>query len=83
MGSASESKRPARNLRQQPQPAASSVPVPDNKAVLLAQTTDDLYDERERVRACLDQYGIKVLPENDYPQGGQDFAAAFEDDVRA
>ena len=63
-------------------PVASSAPVPGNKAVLLAQTTDDLYDERERVRACLDQYGIKVLPENDYPQGGQDFAAAFEDDVR-
>jgi hypothetical protein len=42
-------------------PVASSAPVPENKAALLAQTTDDLYDERERVRACLDQYGIKVL----------------------
>jgi hypothetical protein len=64
-----------------PQPKPAATAVPDRKAVLLAQTTDDLYDERERVRACLEQFGIKVLPENDYPQGGQDFAAAFQADV--
>ena len=66
------------------QSATSTVAVAaasERKAVLLAQTTDDLYDERERVRACLDQYGMKVLPENDYPQGGPDFAAAFETDI--
>jgi len=71
--------------RPQPKPAATPAlavaAAPEGKAVLLAQTTDDLYDERERVRACLDQYGIKVLPEGDYPQGGQDFAVAFEADV--
>lgn len=50
-------------------------------AVLLAQTTDDLYDERERVRACLEQFGVEVLPEADYPQGGSAFAAAFDADV--
>jgi TIR domain-containing protein len=61
--------------------AAASAAAAESKAVLLAQTTDDLFDERERVRACLDQYSIKVLPENDYPQGGKDFAAAFEADV--
>lgn len=69
----------------QPRPAAPAAPShtapTESKAVLLAQTTDDLYDERERVRGCLDQYGIKVLPENDYPQGGEDFAAAFRADV--
>ena len=79
IGAAAEARRP------QPKPSAAStvaVAAPsEGKAVLLAQTTDDLYDERERVRACLDQYGIKVLPENDYPQGGQDFAAAFEADI--
>ncbi len=70
-----------------PQPMLSAAPTvavamqPESKAVLLAQTTDDLYDERERVRARLDQHGIKALPENDYPQGGQAFAAAFEADV--
>src|SRR5262249_23212395 len=72
--------------RPQPQQAvATAAPAPaptsESKAVLLAQTTDDLYDERERVRGYLDQYGIKVLPENDYPQGGQEFAAAFDADV--
>ena len=68
--------------RLQPQQAAATVaPAPESKTVLLAQTTDDLYDERERVRGYLDQYGIKVLPENDYPQGGQDFAAAFDADA--
>ena len=68
--------------RLQPQQAAATVaPASESKAVLLAQTTDDLYDERERVRGYLDQYGIKVLPENDYPQGGQHFAAAFDADV--
>ncbi len=71
--------------RPQAKPAAAvapaAPPAAEIKAVLLAQTTDDLYDERERVRACLDQYGVRVLPENDYPQGGQDFAAAFEADL--
>jgi TIR domain len=65
-----------------PQAQAATAAAPDSKPVLLAQTTDDLYDERERVRACLEQFGIKVLPENDYPQGGQEFAAAFQADIK-
>jgi hypothetical protein len=52
--------------------------APSARTVLLAQTTDDLYDERERVRAYLEQFGVKVVPENDLPQGGADFAVAFE-----
>ena len=51
-----------------PRPAKPAEPA--GRAVLLAQTTDDLYDERERVRAHLDQFGVKVVPENDLPQGG-------------
>ena len=66
--------------RQQPQ-AADAAAQP-NKAVLLAQATDDLYDECERVRACLEQFGMKVLPENDYPQGGAAFADAFAADLQ-
>ena len=50
---------------------------PRGRTVLLAQTTDDLYDERERVRAYLEQFGVKVVPEGDLPQGGADFATAF------
>jgi hypothetical protein len=67
---------------QPPQPASASAPVGKvGKTVLLAQVTDDLYDERERVRAYLEQFGVQVLPENDYPQGGTEFANAFEADA--
>jgi hypothetical protein len=60
-------------------PAVSApAPAPNDKMVLLAQTTDDLYDDCERIRAYLEQFGVKVLPERDFPQGGADFAAAFE-----
>jgi hypothetical protein len=59
----------------------SSLTRPNDKTVLLAQTTDDLYDECERVRAHLEQFGVKVLPERDFPQGGGDFAAAFETEL--
>jgi hypothetical protein len=59
-------------------PPPPSAAPPDGKTVLLAQTTDDLYDECERVRAYLEQFGVKVLPEHDFPQGGADFATAFE-----
>jgi hypothetical protein len=52
-----------------------------DKTILLAQSTDDLYDEREQVRAYLEQFGVTVLPENDYPQGGAEFAAAFAADL--
>jgi hypothetical protein len=66
-------------------PRAARAPAPQEgaqpKTVLLAQTTDDLYDESERVRSYLEQFGVTVLPENDYPQGGADFAAAFEADL--
>jgi hypothetical protein len=70
----------------QPQlPVRLSAPAAEapqtKKTVLLAQSTDDLFDECERVRACLEQFGMKVLPENDFPQGGNEFAAAFEQDL--
>jgi hypothetical protein len=68
------------SLRQQPR--AGNTTSPNNRTVLLAQTTDDLYDERERVRSYLEQFGIMVLPESDYPQGGRELAAAFEVDLR-
>jgi hypothetical protein len=55
--------------------------TPLGKTVLLAQVTDDLYNERERVRAYLEQFSILVLPESDYPQGGSEFAGAFEADA--
>jgi len=57
-------------------PAAAPA-TPPARTVLLAQATDDLYDDRERIRAYLEQFGVKVVPEHDLPQGGADFAAAF------
>jgi hypothetical protein len=50
--------------------------------VLLAQTTDDLDEDREQVRRYLHQYGLTVLPDRIYPQGGLEFAAAFRSDIK-
>jgi len=49
--------------------------------VLLAQVTEDLEDERDSVRRYLEQFGYAVMPAEDYPQGGADFAKAFADDL--
>ena len=51
------------------------------ETILLAQTTNDLYDEREQVQAYLQQFGAKVLPEGDYMLGGPAFAAAVKADL--
>lgn len=84
---AHQTKRLLADLRAGKSPSADVAPSPVAKTaepagppartVLLAQSTDDLYDDRERVRAYLEQFGVKVVPENDLPQGGADFAAAF------
>lgn len=49
--------------------------------VLLAQTTDELEFEREQVKSYLSQMNVRVLPETDYPQGGQQFKQRFTDDL--
>jgi hypothetical protein len=49
--------------------------------VLLAQVTDDLEEEREQVRRYLQQFGVTVLPERTYPQGGSEFQTAFTHDL--
>jgi hypothetical protein len=53
------------------------------KTVVLAQTTEDVDDELDQLRTFLLQYSdeIRVLPEVDYPQGGDEFKAAFQNDV--
>jgi hypothetical protein len=62
--------------------AAAAVPVPPATAagarpVLLAQVTDDLDGLRDELRRHLEQFGIPVLPAEELPQGGAEFAAAF------
>lgn len=49
--------------------------------VLLAQVTEDLDEQRDQVRRHLEQFGLRVLPGGLYPQGGADFAKAFEADL--
>ena len=51
------------------------------RTIFLAQVTDDLDEEREQVRRYVEQYGVTVLPEGVYPQGGLEFAAAVEADL--
>ena len=67
-------------------PAQAAAAVTDaspfvGKTVLLAQVTNDLYDERDQVFAYLRQYGVQILPEGDYLQGGAEFANAVKGDV--
>jgi hypothetical protein len=53
----------------------------EGPAVLLAQVTEDIDDQRDQVRRHLEQFNIPVLPPELYPQGGVDFAKAFETDL--
>jgi hypothetical protein len=70
-------------LRQRrPQPEFSVLRLVDPaRTVVLAETTDDLEEEREQVRRYLEQYGITVLPARTYPQGGSDFVSAVHEDL--
>jgi hypothetical protein len=50
--------------------------------ILLAQTTDDLTEASDDVRRYLTQAGFTVLPRQGiYPQGGEQFRAAFKADL--
>jgi hypothetical protein len=50
-------------------------------AVLLAEVTDDLEFKRLEVQRYLEQHGLKVLPEANYPLGGAEFEAALDADL--
>ena len=68
--------RDAGALRPVPASAPDGAP-----RVLLAQTTEDLEDNRAKLQSYLGQFDIAVLPTMDYPQGGKEFGAAFLDDL--
>lgn len=51
--------------------------------ILLAQVTEDLEDDRDAVRAYLEQFGVDILPSDDFPQGGPEFRAAVAQDMAA
>jgi hypothetical protein len=61
--------------------AAAPKPVAHGKTILLAQATDDLYDECVAVQSYLTQFGATVLPVGEYPAGGAEFASAFRADL--
>ena len=51
-------------------------------AVFLAEVTDDLMDEYERVQRSLEQAGLVVLPDRAYPRHAPEaFAAAMTEDL--
>lgn len=49
--------------------------------VLLAQSTDELENERINVRNFLEQQGVEVLPKSEYSQGGADFSSEYGADL--
>src|SRR5262249_6073029 len=51
------------------------------KTVLLAKCTDDLVDEPNEVRSYLEQFGVRVLPDGDYPEWGTDFVSRYTTDL--
>jgi hypothetical protein len=50
--------------------------------VFLAQTTDDLDEDRLQVHRYLEQFGYLVIPKKDCPQGGEPFKAAVTEEMR-
>lgn len=70
-----------RSIRDQaPKPVESKGPL-SGETILVAQVTNDLYDERDQIIAYLHQFGARILPEGDYKQGGPEFAEAFKADL--
>ena len=56
-------------------------PTKDRVRVFLAQVTDDLEEKRDEVKRYLDQHGLKVLPDNYYPNDPKEFRRAQENDL--
>jgi hypothetical protein len=76
----------------QAQPAAArgsapdaSVLAPTHGAVILGRVTDDLTYDREQLRRTLLQYedahDLRVIPGDDYPEGGDEFKRRFLADL--
>ncbi len=65
-------------------PVPAAAPAPSGGSIgkiLLAQATDELEFEREQLKSYLQQMNVSVLPEGDYPQGGESFKQAFRSDL--
>jgi hypothetical protein len=53
------------------------------KTVLLAEVTDDLRRVHRQVREYLEQFGVNVRPQQDYPDAPLEFIEAFNADLAA
>ena len=65
-----------------PQPPIVVVTNEPKTTVLLAQVTDDVYDERQKVASYLEDYGVRVVPTGEYPESGAKFASAVAADIQ-
>ena len=74
-----EEKTPQQVPQQVLRPTVASEP---QTTVFLAQVTDDVYDERQKVTSYLEDYGIKVVPDGEYPESGAKFAGAVTADLQ-
>lgn len=77
--------QPAQATQQEQVPQQSptvAVAKGPQTTVLLAQVTDDVYDERQKVVSYLEDYGIRVVPSGEYPESGAKFASAVTADLQ-
>jgi hypothetical protein len=78
--------REPENIRTGPASDIQAPPVASAGAptatVLLAQVTDDVYDERQKVAAYLEDYGVTVVPQGEYPESGSKFLKAVTADLK-
>jgi hypothetical protein len=61
---------------------ASGLDAEPKRTVLLAQVTEDLVGDCAMLRRALEQHpSLRILPDGDYPQGGEAFREAFRADL--
>jgi hypothetical protein len=80
-GSARGIQEPTSALGKDSIAAATTRSAGKGRTAFLAKATDDLYDERQQVLSYLEDLGITVVPEGEYPEGGAKFAAAVRADL--
>jgi hypothetical protein len=76
---AAEGARPA--IRQIAEAVSGSTERRAKGVAYLAQTTDDLEEERLKVQRYLEQFGFLSLPEGELPGGGEAFRAAASSEI--
>jgi len=62
-------------------PTQLAVQSTRKEAIFLAETTDDLKDQRESIRRDLQQHGYTVLPARGLPLAASDMKASLEQDL--